>query len=66
MAKQITITVPRDYTKGVKIEVDGVAGPSCEKLTEKIEAALGTVINREHKDEYLQTEAQGQQNLETQ
>lgn len=56
---RIVITVPKDSSKGVTVEVDGTTGPSCGKLTEKIEAALGKVTAREEKAEFHQA-AQGQ------
>ena len=59
MASRIVITCPKDSSKGVTIEVDGVAGPSCGKLTEKLESALGKVTAREEKAEFNQV-SQGQ------
>lgn len=42
----------------VRIEVDGVVGPSCSDLTEKLEQAIGgTVTSIELKEEYEQQEA---------
>ena len=56
---RIVITCPKDPGKGVTVEVDGVTGPSCGKLTEKIEAALGKATAREEKAEFHQA-SQGQ------
>ena len=56
---KVVITCPKDPGKGVTVEVDGTTGPSCGKLTEKIEAALGKVTAREEKAEFHQA-AQGQ------
>jgi len=67
MAKTITITIPRDPNgKGVTIEVDGVSGSSCTKLTERLEQAFGEVKSREEKPEFFETAQQGEQNLELQ
>lgn len=51
----IKISIPLDRNTPSEVSVSGVAGPSCEKLTEGIEAALGRVEHREHTDEYLET-----------
>ena len=51
MAK-ITITVPRDPSKGTSIKVEGHSGPGCQKLTEAIEASLGTVTNDTQTEEF--------------
>ena len=59
MPARIVIKVPKDPANGVTVEVDGVTGPSCGKLTEKIEAALGKVAAWEEKAEFHQA-AQGQ------
>lgn len=61
MAK-IIITVSRDPSKGTKIEVEGHAGPGCQKLTEGIEKAIGKTVNDELTDEFHQvTQWQEQQ-----
>ncbi len=45
----------------VEESVEGVIGQSCQQLTEKLEAALGSVEHRELKSEaYLQQEVQSQ------
>ena len=45
----------------VEESVEGVIGHSCNELTEKLEAALGSVEHRELKPEaYLQQEIQSQ------
>ena len=45
----------------VEETVEGVAGQSCQQLTEKLEASLGTVQFREPTaDSYLQDEVQPQ------
>ena len=45
----------------VEESVEGVIGASCNQLTEKLEAALGSVEKRELKPEaYLQQETQSQ------
>ncbi len=62
MATKITVTIPRDPSKGVSIDVDGVTGPRCAKLTEKLEAAMGKVQAREEKGEFHQmSQDQGQE-----
>jgi hypothetical protein len=50
----IKIIVPLDRNEPAQVSVSGVVGPSCEKLTEGIEAALGRVEHREHTYEYLE------------
>ena len=52
MAAKITISIPRDPTQGISVDVDGVKGTSCKKLTENLEAALGKVKHEELKPEY--------------
>ncbi|KGG13507.1 MULTISPECIES: DUF2997 domain-containing protein [Prochlorococcus] len=45
----------------VEESVDGVVGKSCNQLTERIEAAIGSVENRALKAEaYLEEEVQSQ------
>ncbi|ABX09530.1 DUF2997 domain-containing protein [Prochlorococcus marinus] len=45
----------------VEESVEGVIGQSCNQLTERLEAALGSVEHRELKPEaYLQEEVQSQ------
>ena len=45
----------------VEERVEGVAGDTCQQLTEKLEAALGTVERRESTAEsFLQPETQNQ------
>lgn len=39
--QQILITIPRDSSKGNKIEVNGVKGEGCKALTAALEQALG-------------------------
>jgi len=41
----------------VKEMVTGVVGASCEEVTRKIEAQLGTVMSREATSEFFQTSA---------
>lgn len=41
----------------IKMEVQGVKGKKCTKITEPFEKALGKVINRTHKKEYNDLEA---------
>ena len=55
--KQIDFTI--DDEGNVSIEVKGVAGADCEKLTREIEEALGIVSERSRTSEYyIQTEQQ--------
>ena len=51
MAK-ITITIPRDPSKGTSIKVEGHSGPGCQKLTEAIEAALGVTTGDVQTEEF--------------
>ena len=60
MSKRIIITVPRDPSKGIRVEVEGATGQSCTELTANIENALGKVQDRTLKDEYHQIDS-GQQ-----
>ncbi len=48
--KSMTIKIGTDGT--AQVEVNGVAGPACEKLTEEIEKALGTVTDRKRTADY--------------
>ena len=48
--KQIDFTI--DEEGNVSIEVKGVAGADCEKLTREIEEALGIVSERSRTSEY--------------
>ncbi len=53
--KQIDFTI--DEEGNVSIQVKGVGGADCEKLTREIEAALGVVSERTRTSEfYIQTE----------
>ena len=56
MPKKIIVTVPQDG-QNVTVEVDGWVGPGCQKLTANLEAALGKVVNDEHKEEFHQRSA---------
>ena len=51
MAK-ITITIPRDPSKGTSIKVEGHSGPGCQKLTEAIEASLGATTGDVQTEEF--------------
>ena len=67
MPRTITITVPHDHTKGVKVETDGFVGPSCAKMTDKfVRAYGGEVTSSEHKEEFYQVEPQTEKNVEFQ
>jgi hypothetical protein len=48
--QEIEIVIKPDGT--VEERVTGMAGSSCEKVTESIERALGDVIKREHTPDY--------------
>jgi len=54
MTQKITITVPRDPSKGTKITVEGHAGPGCKTLTAAIEASLGSTTQTHTTDEFNQ------------
>ena len=63
MAKALVITEADD--KGnVMVKVQGVAGSTCEKLTEGLEAALGVVKERYHTDEFKMTAEEQQENVQ--
>jgi hypothetical protein len=55
MPTKIIITLHRDASKGSTVEVDGVSGPCCTKLTERLEAALGKTTKVEEKPEFHET-----------
>ena len=50
--QQIIISVPADPSKGITIDVNGVIGPGCKGLTERLEGALGNAKSEELKDEF--------------
>ena len=52
MRKSIEVTIKTDGK--VEIEAIGFKGGACEKATQAIEAALGTVSTRKKKPEYYQ------------
>lgn len=57
MAKRREIQFSIDDEGNVSIEVKGVAGGDCERITREIEEALGIVTNRERTSEfYIQAE----------
>ena len=61
MPKRITITIPLDPEKPTTIDVEGHSGPGCQKLTEAIQAALGTTTDTILKAEFHQQEQQEDQ-----
>lgn len=57
--QEITVAIAPDGT--VALEVNGVSGPACESLTERLERALGgVVLERRHKDSFHQEAAADQ------
>ena len=64
MQSKVVITVPQDPKRGVKVEVEGHPGPSCQNLTEGIEKALGKTTGTELKDEYYRTQQAENQQLQ--
>lgn len=64
MQATIRVVVPRDPTKGVKVEVEGHPGPSCQNLTEGIEKALGKTTSTELKDDYYRNQLAENQQLQ--
>jgi Tfp pilus assembly protein PilZ len=52
MPAKITITVSRDPAKPTTIKVEGHNGPGCQKLTEAVEAALGTTVSDTQTEEF--------------
>lgn len=50
--REITFTI--DDNGEVSIQVSGVKGAECERLTREIEQALGMVQTRQHTSEYYQ------------
>ena len=67
MAKrQIIVHVPANPLKdGVSVEVSGATGPSCKKLTEGLEEALGQVTGGEDKPEFTQrSQTQDQEQIQ--
>ena len=57
--KEITVDVEADGQ--VRIEAIGFSGTGCEQTTAFLEEALGTVMDRQRKPEYYQTNAIGRQ-----
>jgi len=60
MAKRREIDFTIDEQGRVSIQVKGVGGPECERLTREIELALGVVSSRQHTSEFYQTEEASQ------
>lgn len=56
-----TITVTIDSEGQASVEVNGVAGKSCEDLTRELEQALGTVTDRKRTADYHRQEASREQ-----
>jgi len=54
MATRREIQFTIDDNGEVSIQVAGVKGPECERITREIEAALGIVSSRVHTSEYYQ------------
>lgn len=52
MAKRREIKFTIDDNGEVSIQVKGVDGPECERITREIEVALGIVQSREHTSEF--------------
>ena len=50
--KEISINVPKDYTKPTTVAVNGECGPGCKDLTAKIETALGSIEKSENTAEF--------------
>ena len=50
MSERITVNI--DASGNTTVEVDGVVGPGCAKLTEDLEKALGKIISDKRKPEY--------------
>lgn len=56
MSKTLTVTISPNGGE-MKVEVDGVVGPSCTELTKAFES-LGTLSHREEKAEFYLQEDQ--------
>lgn len=56
MADRHELNIIISETGDVQIEVSGVKGPQCLKITEDIENALGEIISREKKSEFYRTD----------
>jgi len=54
MAQRREIQFTIDDNGEVSIQVLGVKGPECERITREIELALGVVSSRQHTSEYYQ------------
>jgi len=52
MAKRREIQFKIDDEGNVSIEVKGVSGPECERITREIEEAIGIVSTRDRTSEY--------------
>ena len=51
-----TIIVTIDTAGSAQVEVNGMAGKSCEDLTRELEQALGTVTDRKRTADYHKRE----------
>ena len=60
--KKIKITLHKDGTQ--EVEVLGAKGQECVVFTQELEKRLGAVSERQFKDEYYETETEGE--IETQ
>lgn len=49
----------------VEEQVIGVSGPDCEKITEAIEIALGTVTDRDRKPDFFNNSQDASENVTT-
>lgn len=56
MAERHELKISIGPTGDVQIEVEGVKGSKCLKLTEELENELGLIINREKKADYYVSE----------
>jgi hypothetical protein len=54
MAKRREIQFSIDDEGNVSIQVKGVSGPECERITREIEEAIGVVSHRERTSEFYQ------------
>lgn len=60
--RKVIVKVSRDGV--VHVEVDGVKGPGCEKLSRPMEQALGIRADSKKKPEYAEPERMAQRDYE--
>jgi hypothetical protein len=63
MAERHELKISIDPTGNVQIEVEGIKGSKCLKLTEDLENELGIIIDREKKSDFYVSENENNINI---